>query len=223
MIDSRLIKTLKRCPLFLGMSERDIATVMDDVPCRVVKYGKKRIYQLRGELCTHADILVHGEMMAEMSGSNGRIVNMGVIETGALMMPNLIYANDKPCPLTIVTRSDAEVLRISIASFKSMIDCHRDVRANFIRHLSCFSILIDERLRTVSLHSTRQKLIEFIRAESKTQQSTVIILRQSRQELADYFGIQKSSLIRSLSELASEGNIRIEGKRIEILNLAGLR
>ena len=212
-----------RCPLFFGMSEGGVATVMDDVPCHVVKYGKKRIYQLRGEPCTHADILVRGEMMAEMSGSNGRIVNMGVIETGALMMPNLIYANDKPCPLTIVTRSDAEVLRISIASFRSIIDSHREVRTNFIRHLSYFSIFQDERLRTVSLHSTRQKLIDFIRAESKSQQSTVITLRQSRQELADYFGIQKSSLIRSLSELASEGNIRIEGKRIDILNLAGLR
>jgi len=223
MIDERRIRLLTLCPLFHGMTEREIVAVTDGVPSRVVKYGRKRIYQLRGEPCTHADILLHGEMSAEMSGTNGRVVNMGVIGAGALMMPNLIFADDKSSPLTITTRSEVEVLRISIAGFKRIIDSNETVRMNFIRHLSNFCILIDERLRTVSLHSTRRKLIEFIISEAKSQQSAVITLRQSRQELADYFGIQKPSLIRSLSELAAEGCISVRGKQIEILNRAGLK
>ncbi|MDD7558154.1 MAG: helix-turn-helix domain-containing protein, partial [Porphyromonas somerae] len=43
-------------------------------------------------------------------------------------------------------------------------------------------------------------------------------LSNSRQEIADTFGIQKFSLLRCLSEFEDNGAIKIDGKQITILN-----
>ena len=67
------------------------------------------------------------------------------------------------------------------------------------------------------LLSVRDKIMFFLKEEQHRQQSNTIKLSMSRQELADYFGIQKYSLQRALNELQESGAIRIDGKTIEIL------
>lgn len=52
---------------------------------------------------------------------------------------------------------------------------------------------------------------------SEQQNSTTITLDKSRQSIAEEFGIQKFSLMRSLAALADEGIIEIDGKNIVIL------
>ena len=46
----------------------------------------------------------------------------------------------------------------------------------------------------------------------------IVTLDKTRQEIADSFGIQKFSLLRCLSEFEDLGAIKIEGKKITILN-----
>ena len=53
---------------------------------------------------------------------------------------------------------------------------------------------------------------------AKEQQSSTIKLSNTRQEIADTFGIQKFSLLRCLSEFEDNGAIKIDGKQITILN-----
>ncbi len=58
--------------------------------------------------------------------------------------------------------------------------------------------------------------------EPSKQQSEVITLTRSRQQIADSFGIQKFSLLRVLATLEEEGAIRVEGKTIRIVDRSKL-
>lgn len=58
----------------------------------------------------------------------------------------------------------------------------------------------------------------YLNRRSKEQKSLTVTLDRSRQEIADSFGIQKFSLIRTLAEMEQDGVIKIENRAITILN-----
>ena len=76
---------------------------------------------------------------------------------------------------------------------------------------------LTKKVRMLSM-SVREKVSLYLIEQSRLQQTKNIILPLSRQELADYFGIQKYSLLRCLNELKQEGVIRVEGRHIHILS-----
>ena len=65
---------------------------------------------------------------------------------------------------------------------------------------------------------SREKIAFYLNRRSKEQKSLTVTLDRSRQEIADSFGIQKFSLIRTLAEMEQDGVIKIENRAITILN-----
>jgi CRP-like cAMP-binding protein len=67
--------------------------------------------------------------------------------------------------------------------------------------------------------TVREKVGNYIKTEMKQQGSKSIAVTLSRQQLADELGIQKYSLQRCLHELQEEGVIRIDGRRIDVVDI----
>lgn len=65
--------------------------------------------------------------------------------------------------------------------------------------------------------TVREKVAWLLKERAREQKSRQITLYRSRQEIADSFGIQKYSLIRTLSDFEKEGVISIQGRDINIL------
>ena len=74
----------------------------------------------------------------------------------------------------------------------------------------------------LALFSVREKVVSLLKQIASKQQSEVITLTRSRQQIADSFGIQKFSLLRVLATLEEEGAIRVEGKTIRIVDRSKL-
>ena len=77
-------------------------------------------------------------------------------------------------------------------------------------------------MRILSLFTVREKVSYFIKEAAGKQGSNVVQLDKSRQEIAESFGIQKFSLLRTMSELSDLGAIKVEGKKITILDRSKL-
>ena len=103
-----------------------------------------------------------------------------------------------------------------------LIDIDPILRRNFITILSNIDVFLTKRLRVLSLFTVREKIGYFLKEASGKQGSNIVQLDKSRQEIAESFGIQKFSLLRTMSELAEAGAIRVEGKRITILDRSKL-
>ena len=94
---------------------------------------------------------------------------------------------------------------------------------NFIRSLSDIDVFLTHKMKVLSLFTIREKVAYLLLERAGEQNSNIIHLYRSRQEIADSFGIQKFSLLRVLSDFEKEGTIRIDGKTIEILKRENLR
>ena len=89
---------------------------------------------------------------------------------------------------------------------------------NFIQSLCDIDVFLTRKMRILSLLTVREKVSYFILTAAKEQGSDTIRLDKSRQEIADSFGIQKFSLLRSMSELVEAGAIQVDGKTITIVD-----
>ena len=70
----------------------------------------------------------------------------------------------------------------------------------------------------LSLFTIREKVAYMLLELSGEQGGNEIILKRSRQEIADSFGIQKFSLLRVLADFERDGILKVNGKQITIID-----
>ncbi len=223
MMNEYILTTLLQCPLFKGMSEMEIDILMQSVKYRIIYLDKNDIYALAGSPCKYADIIIRGEMVARMVGLSGKYVEVSRLQSGNIIAPAFIFAKDNSMPVSVETDTAVEILRMMPSELKILIDTNEQIRDNFIATLSNINVFLTRKMRMLSLLTVNEKVAFYIIDTAIKQKSMTIHLEKSRQEIADSFGIQKFSLMRSLSEFASSGAISIEGKTITILNRSLLK
>ena len=73
------------------------------------------------------------------------------------------------------------------------------------------------KLQMISLKSLKYKLAIFL-LEKTTPEKNYFILKRTRTQLAEYFGVQRPSLARTIKEFENEGIIKTDGRIITILD-----
>lgn len=222
MENSQLIEALRLCPLFKGFSNQEMAELLSQIHYKLVDYSPKDIYVLAGMPCRHADIVVSGQMTARMVGLSGKFVEVDHRGPGSLMAPALIFVPDSEMPVSVETEEPTRIFRMTPAELKRLIDSNERIRTNFILVLSQINYFLTQKMRVLALFSVREKVVSLLKQIARKQQSEVITLTRSRQQIADSFGIQKFSLLRVLATLEEEGAIRVEGKTIRIVDRSKL-
>lgn len=223
MMDEYVNKALASCPLFQGMNALTINLLMQHVKYRIVSFDKNDVFALAGLPCRYADIIIKGELSARMVGLSGKYVEVSRLHSGSIVAPAFIYAHDNSMPVGVEAESYVEVLRMLPAELTHLMDIDERVRTNFIKVLSNINVFLTEKMRMLSLLTVREKVAFFILDTARRQKSETIHLDKSRQEIADMFGIQKFSLMRSISEFADSGAIAVDGKSIIILDRSKLK
>lgn len=221
-IDSEILQVLVTCPLFEGLQSHEIERILTTVPCRLVSLPKGKVYVYAGDRCRYADIVVRGELNAEMMGKSGKSVQMDARRSGQMLAPAFIFAKQHTIPVTITASQDAVLLRMMPYELKKLIDTDERIRYNFISLLSQISTFLASKVSMLSLHSAREKVAMLLLQEAHRQNTDIITLNLTRQETADRLGIQKYSLQRCLAEMVEQGLVRIEGKKIILLNKSQL-
>ena len=138
------------------------------------------------------------------------------------MAPALIFVPDSQMPVSVETEEPTRIFRMTPAELKRLIDSNERIRTNFILVLSQINYFLTQKMRVLALFSVREKVVSLLKQIASKQQSEVITLTRSRQQIADSFGIQKFSLLRVLATLEEEGAIRVEGKTIRIVDRSKL-
>ena len=74
----------------------------------------------------------------------------------------------------------------------------------------------------ISIKSIKGKLSLFI-LEHTSEEKNTFTLKRNRTQLAEYFGVQRPSLARTISELVEKGVISIDKREVTVLKREELR
>ena len=93
-------------------------------------------------------------------------------------------------------------------NFVDLMHREKIVMQNFLRIISDRSIFLSRKLNAFALQDLKTRLLAYLREHENP---------RSRQEIADILGVARPSLARVLSELADEGYLRIEKRKITVV------
>ena len=221
-MDLAVIRALQACPLFTGLTKKDIETIMKGVEYSLVKYEKKELYTKEGQLAENVDIVVTGGMSGRTQSSSGKCVKITWNTIGKLMTPASIFSG-KNVPVTIETDRQTILLRMKPETLQKLFAIDQRIQMNFIRLISIEAVEMAIRVKKLTLYTVREKLASYLLDIAKRTNKDQFMIETSRQELANMFAIQKFSLQRVLSEFQKEGIIRANRKWFTILDREKLK
>lgn len=222
-MEQTIINALTSCQLFHGIGEHNLRDILHGCRHKTIVFHRHDCYCLCGDVCRNVDIVVSGEMVVHMTSLSGRQVEVTKARRGDIIAPCYIFATDKRLPVEIEPSEPTTILRLSTGILDKLVETNATIRRNFIRALSDIATFLAERINFLSLMTAREKIICFLQSEAAAQKSLHLTLSLSRQRIADSFGIQKFSLLRCLADLSRQGIIRVDGRRIDILDIRRLR
>ena len=149
-MDIDTLHGLKQCPLFKGLDESEIIDLMHTVRYRVIRFGKGDVLVYAGSVCQHADIIINGEMVAYVTGPSGRIIRMAAHQTGKLLAPAFLFADDNHYPVTVETTTNTAVLRLTPSDLELLMHSDQRLMKNYVCMLSN---IISALTKKVRMHS----------------------------------------------------------------------
>lgn len=221
---NKLINILSQSDLFRNIKPAEIEFLLSNHTYTTKSYTKKDVFALAKDKVNFLMIVLEGALIARMVSDSGKYVQIDRIEAGRAIAPAMIFATDNVFPVNVIPDGNTEVLFMHKEKFLKAMQENETLLLNFIGIVSNINRFLSKKIHTLSLKSVRGKLAEYILQLSAEQNnSDVVILHLTRQELADKFAVARQAISRSLSELENEGLIEVDTKRIRIKNRTKLR
>jgi CRP-like cAMP-binding protein len=183
---------------------------------RIVQYDKGQIIHLQDEMCNTIDILLKGRAAVQKIDEEGNILKINVFSGGSILGANLIFSSSNFYPMTVVAESQTVLLHV----YKELIMELSQSNINFViglmRVISDRTLILTDKIDAISLKTIRQKILDFLRYEYSLQKSNVLRITMSKKELAERFGIQRTSLSRELNKMRKDGILEYNARTITL-------
>lgn len=211
---------LSKCIIFNGFSKEDIENMINNIDYRKKSFNKGEVVAVEGSDCHNLGIVISGSVEVQNIYESGKIVTITKLEEAHIFGEVIIFSNQNVYPATIISSSKTEILFISKENILKLCNLNFAFLNNFMTLLSNKILMLNKKLKNVSLQTIRQKISNLILEEYSKQKNLTLNLKYSRKEMAEQLGIPRPSLSRELVNMKEEGILDFEKSKIEILDLS---
>ena len=200
---------LSATPLFLGMTDTEIQTVLSCLGYR------ERLYK-KGEIVFHAGSTVHEIGLVE-SGSVNVTVNFywgqsnifGHIEKGAVFAEHYAAIPGTELLCDIVASEAAEILFLDIDRIMNTCqnECvfHKRLIQNLLKISAQKSLTLSARMIHIAPKSLRARIQSYLSEQALLSGSSHFSIPFDRQQLADFLSVDRSAMSNELCKMRDEG------------------
>ena len=121
--------------------------------------------------------------------------------------------------MTILAKTDVTIIHLKKDLILKFCQSNVNFLTNFLESLSDKTLILADRIRTLSFKSLRKSIIDFLIYESYAQKSNKVKLGVTKKNLAEKFGVQRTSLSRELNKMREDGLIEYDLYSITILDI----
>ncbi len=206
--------------LFSGFTEATLNPFFLTHRYVIRKYKKDQIIHLQNERCDGMDIIQVGQVSVQNLDENGNILVINVFHQGDILGANLLFSTRNHYPMTVVAQSEVLLLQLNRELILDLCQANRGFMIGLMTEISDRTLILTDKINAISLKSIRRCIIDFLNYEFRFQKNSVIRLPLTKKELAEKFGIQRSSLSRELNKMRNDGLIEFDSRSITIKELS---
>jgi CRP-like cAMP-binding protein len=217
-----LSDNLKRCILFKDMKGEDLSNFLNTSNYTIKKYPKGNVIVIEGSECEELGILLEGLLEVQTLYPSGKLLTFAQLKPVETFGEAILFSKMNKFPATIGAIKDSKIMFLKKENLiNCLTNCHKFME-NFLELLSNKLLILNKKVKMLSLESIRKKIENFLMEEYKKQGSNIIKVSLSRKEMAEHMGIQRPSLSRELIKMRKEGIIEFDKKVIIIKDIGAL-
>lgn len=217
MID--FISILENTELFKDISMSTINHLFVQDSFNIKTYRKNSVIYFQNEKCVTFDIVLKGIVSVQSTDEKGNYISISDFTIGSELGGNLLFSHKNFYPMMVLAKTEVTLIHLKKDLVLSLCQSNTTFLSKFLHSLSDKTLILTNKIKTLSLKSIRQCIIDFLMYESYVQKSNVIKLEVTKKDLAEKFGVQRSSLSRELNKMRKEGLIEYDAYSITIINL----
>ena len=211
---------LQKCPLFSGISEQTLYSMLDCLSAWQKNYAKNSFAFLAGGESGSLGIVLSGAIHILQEDFWGKRKIVARIEAGGLFGEAFACAGTEKLPVSAMAAEKSEVLFLNvkrvIKSCKSSCVFHADLIKNLMLLLARKNIELVQKLEYVTRPNTREKLLAYLSEQARLAGKNTFNIPFNREELADYLSVERSAMSAELSRMRDEGLIVYKKNHFEL-------
>jgi CRP-like cAMP-binding protein len=212
---------LSDSPLFKGLTAIEIELILKQVPHRIKKYKTGYMISQSGDQVKSLMIVISGTVKGEMVDFAGRVIKIEDIHAPGALASAFMFGNKNRFPVNVISVTDTEVLEIEKSEFLRLLMNNDKILVNFLDMISNRSQFLSEKIKFLNFKTIKGKMAQYILRLAGDNKNE-IKLDRTQNDLADFFGVARPSIARSLGEMETEGYLHVQGKNIRIINRKAL-
>ncbi|MDD4778228.1 MAG: Crp/Fnr family transcriptional regulator [Fermentimonas sp.] len=208
---------LSNCPLFTGLSKSETDEIISRSVSEVLEVEKGQHVVRQGDIIHSLYILADGLVRTEMVTKDGNVVEIEFIEPVRPLAPAFLVATENRYPVDVISMQKSQFYIIPRTSWLKEMMMNEQLLTNFMKLNSNMTVFLSKKVQMMSIKTLKGKLSLYI-LENTTLQNDTFILKRTQSQLAEYFGVQRPSLARTLGDMIREELISLYKREVKVLD-----
>ena len=202
---------LTNTPLFHGLREQELSELLPCLSAREKRFQKGEIIFRAGDAVTEIGLVLSGSVNIVVNFYWGSSNIFGHIGKGEIFAENYAAVPGRELVCDAVAAEDAEILFLDMNKLLSTCaqSCgfHQRLIHNLVRISAQKNLSLSSRMMHIAPKSIRERLLSYLSEQAVENGSAHFTIPFSRQQLADYLGVDRSALSNELSKMRRDGLI----------------
>lgn len=217
----KYLEILKKCPLFLGIDEENLISVLDCLDVKIYSYGKNQVILAEGSPAKRFGIVLSGAVEIIKLDYFGNKSIISTVEPPQLFGESFACAEISSVPNNVYAAKNTEVMFVDCKRLTkacgNACEFHSRIIFNLLKIVARKNLMINQKIEITSKRNTREKLMTYLSFQAKEHKSNSFYIPYDRQSLADFLEVERSGLSAEISKLKREGVIENRKNYFKIL------
>ena len=200
---------LHAAPLFSGISDEELAVMLSCLGARIGTFPKGARLLRAGDTVEEVGLVLAGSALVVQEDIWGNRSILSKIGPGQTFAEVFACAPGSVLNVSVEAESAVTVMFLHIRRVLSVCPSacshHSRIIRNLLGELAEKNLRLNEKLTHMGQRTTRAKLMSYFSAEAQRRGGYEFDIPFSRQQLADYLGVERSGLSLELGKMRDEG------------------
>lgn len=211
-----MIETLRETVVFNGIDEKTIKNILEKTKYEIKKYSSDESIAFRGDEVRGLYIILKGTLTTEMLTEEGNVIKIEELVPSDIIASAFVFGKKNSFPVDLNAKDEAEILFIERKEFLKILFSKEKILENFLNEVSNKTQLLTSKIwNSFNNKTIKKKFCDYVKKNQKNNLFSI----QNLGALAEYFGVERPSLSRVLSDLVKDEKLeRIGRNKYKILD-----
>ena len=211
-----MIKTLKETVVFNNIDEETIKNILEKTRYEIKNYSPNESIAFRGDEVKGLYIILKGTLITEMLTEEGNVIKIEELVPSDVIASAFIFGKKNSFPVDLAAKDEAEILYVERKEFLKLLFSQEKILENFLNEISNKTQLLTSKIwNSFNNKTIKKKFCDYVKKNQKDNLFSI----QNLGALAEFFGVERPSLSRVLSDLVKDKKLeRIGRNRYKILD-----